>query len=401
MLRASLKSCWVDVAFLASLAVFILGIRVTEPAVPYFDEFFYVPSARAIYLGEGATEVTHPPLGKLAMAVSIGVFGDEPLGWRLPSLLSGILIPALVYALVRSCGGTRFVAVMAGALVVMDGLCITQARAGLLNSPSLALGLAALVCAFRRWIVVSAAFLAMSVATKYSGLAFLPLLVLVGLHIRKERPQDATSAGELIVAALVAGGVYVISFYSVPRGADVSFLSVMWKHHVAMFEHHMTAVEPHRYQSEWWTWPLSMRPIWYGFERIPNSELVRGILCIANPMTSLVVLIGALVVTARLVAGVRLTVGESVALGGYLLSFFPWALSPRLTMYHYYYPALVFGVVLFALQVDKLATRIKLMGGGVVFLASLILFIYWYPLWTASPISSQRYESMVWFDSWR
>jgi len=51
-----------------------------------FDEYYYVPAARKLMVGE-AVNNEHPPLSKLMIAAGIAIFGDNPLGWRFPSML--------------------------------------------------------------------------------------------------------------------------------------------------------------------------------------------------------------------------------------------------------------------------------------------------------------------------
>ena len=86
---------------------------------------------------------------------------------------------------------------------------------------------------------------------------------------------------------------------------------------------------------------------------------------------------------------------------GFASSLFPWAFSPRTTMYHYYYVPLVFGVMMFVLQVDRCKVNLRTLILCGAMMSSLAFFIYWYPLWTVLPISSERFESMMWLDSWR
>jgi dolichyl-phosphate-mannose--protein O-mannosyl transferase len=69
-------------------------------------------------------------------------------------------------------------------------------------------------------------------------------------------------------------------------------------------------------------------------------------------------------------------------------------------MYHYYYPALVFGVVLACLQMERLKESVRTPIMLVTVLATVVMFIYWYPLWSALPIPRSLYESRIWFDSW-
>jgi len=80
------------------------------------DEVYYVPAARSI-LGnneEGVPRDTirgHPPLAKMLIAAGMLFFGDNPLGWRIMSVVAGTLAIPVFYLLVRRLfGGRRGVA---------------------------------------------------------------------------------------------------------------------------------------------------------------------------------------------------------------------------------------------------------------------------------------------------
>ncbi|MBF5067615.1 dolichyl-phosphate-mannose--protein mannosyltransferase, partial [Salmonella enterica subsp. enterica serovar Istanbul] len=78
----------------------LLMIGLTTPDKIAFDEVHYVPAAKQLIAKashEPLLNPMHPPLAKEFMAASIRVFGDNPLGWRYPSVVFGALAVVAIY----------------------------------------------------------------------------------------------------------------------------------------------------------------------------------------------------------------------------------------------------------------------------------------------------------------
>jgi dolichyl-phosphate-mannose--protein O-mannosyl transferase len=383
-----------------AIVAVLIGLRLSEPEMMYFDEVYFVPSARDLLSGNGLGEVTHPPLAKELMALSIWLFGDSPLSWRLPSMASGSALVGIIFMLMRVLGASRAAAVVCAVLVAVDGLCLTQARVGTLNAPSVAFGCGALLCALRGRPFVAGALLGGATACKFIGLGFLPLVVWCLFRESADRCGRYEAVKVVLKSSAIAMLIY-LGALGISGWLGHATLAELMSYQREIFSHHLfDANLPHRYQSPWWTWPLSIRPIWYGYEELGGSGLVRAIFCIANPVSSVVVGLGVVMLLVRILRRQKVSLGESLAVSGYVLQFLPWALSPRTTMYHYYYPALVFGLLLFCLEIDRLRSGWR-QGVMVVCTALAIgMFMYWYPLWTALPMSYESYRARVWFKEW-
>jgi dolichyl-phosphate-mannose--protein O-mannosyl transferase len=150
---------------LCAILVFSFAMRVIDIEQPcnspcktpashtlIFDEAYYVNAARVIDgihpasgqnyaaapLGKDPN-AEHPQLAKLIIAAGIDIFGDNPWGWRLGSILFGLLALAAIYWLVRGAGGSGWLAAGAAAVASMDNLFLVQSRAGLLDIYAVAL----------------------------------------------------------------------------------------------------------------------------------------------------------------------------------------------------------------------------------------------------------------------
>jgi hypothetical protein len=116
---------------LGSLGLFVWGLGAARDV--YFDETWYVPTARGLIKSGAMMHQEHPPLGKLMIASGMRVFGDNPFGWRATSALFGslTLVGVLIwsYALLRDLGQ----ALWASAITLFDSIVYVQARIAMLD----------------------------------------------------------------------------------------------------------------------------------------------------------------------------------------------------------------------------------------------------------------------------
>jgi dolichyl-phosphate-mannose-protein mannosyltransferase len=130
-----------------------------------FDEAYYVNAARRLlgwtvsagspYAGSPAgidPNSEHPPLGKVVIAASMRLFGDDPLGWRFPSLVAGLVVVLAVYLLVTSTGRDPWLGVYAAGVVMLDNLLLVHSRIATLDVLFLApLMVGAVLVLRRQW----------------------------------------------------------------------------------------------------------------------------------------------------------------------------------------------------------------------------------------------------------
>lgn len=107
-----------------------------------FDESFYVPAARSILVNATDINPEHPPLVKLVLAGSIAVFGDNPIGWRIPSVVAGLASVVFLYFIALKLSGNRSFAALSAALLALDPLHVLLSRLAMLDIFMLAFALA-------------------------------------------------------------------------------------------------------------------------------------------------------------------------------------------------------------------------------------------------------------------
>ena len=197
-----------------------------------FDEAYYVNAAR-ILLGwpveagahyAGATpgldpNMEHPPLGKLILALSMLIFGDNGIGWRIPSVIAGMTALGAVYMIVRAAGETAWLAILAVGLLAFDNLTLVHGRIGTLDMLVLAPILVGAWLALRdRW-VLAGVFMALGMLVKLTAIyGLLAVLILLLIRISASWRRDRKiSIGDLrpaVTIGVVSAGLFLAGLWA-------------------------------------------------------------------------------------------------------------------------------------------------------------------------------------------
>jgi len=248
------------------------------------------------------------------------------------------------------------------------------------------------------WLYLSGLAAGLAVSTKWTGIA--PLLT-IPLYLAylwgQGRWTPPARAGRHFLGAylLVPAGVYAANW--IPYFLLGHSLRDLAQFHAFMFRFHSTLTASHPYQSRWWSWPLLLRPIWYEFEEVQKG-FFRGVLAIGNPAVWWVSL-GALAYLAREALRRRDAVATFIV-GGFLVSYLPYAFIGRALFLYHMLPALPF----MAMAVAVAATRVRAALGETVPLLYLAVaaawFVAYYPILAALPIAADRFYRLMWFGTW-
>jgi len=410
---------------LVAEAAFLLNL--TRPAKPVFDETHYVTAARILRTFARPYNTEHPMLAKTIIAAGISLFGDTPFGWRFFSTIAGTATVLGVFALVWLMFKSARAASFAGVFALLNFTIFIQARIAMLDTfmaPLLLWSIVALYWAsqgtsaqaWRRWIAGSV-LLGLAAGTKwaavpylgYAGLAFLIVRVrdvraegfsaamaLRGEEARHWRGMATIPA--LAVLMIVAALAYFLTFLPAFFYAEQPLtLGTLLPFQATMYAEQTQVLPHHTYQSDWWSWPFMIRPIWYLYE--PVNGVWRGIFMIGNPA----ILWGGLVAVAACLWGAWRS--RSLKLFGaamlWIGSFLMFAIVPKSpSFFYYYYPASIFLCVALAAAFHHFRARVKNWDESFAII-SFGLFAYFYPILSAASLSgAASFHRWMWFSTW-
>jgi dolichyl-phosphate-mannose-protein mannosyltransferase len=421
--------------FLGALALFRWGLDAAREV--YFDETWYVPAARTLLKSGEMTRQEHPPLGKLLLAASMALFGDNPIGWRALSAVFGAATLTAMFAWSLALTRDARQALWATAATLCDGVLYVQSRAAMLDVFLMAFGVMALAFVTfslkerqspRRAIVLAISggvCLGLASACKLSGVflwaGIVAIYALIGLmrlwRVRFDQPGEhdfyasaewpAMTFGWAVVAFAVAPLVaYFLAYLPqmIRAGTVVEFFAGQRR----MIDIMTGSSATHPYSSLWYLWPAMTRPVWCLFQVVGGSAATwsaqhpaQTIVGLANPFVfypgeAALLYCAWLWIRRRDVDGMIVTVA-------FFSQYLPWAVNPKgLEFFYYYFPSILCLGPALALAFFR-GGPIPRYGPAVGFLIVVALaFAFFLPVLSAQfPLDPDEFAARIWFDSWR
>lgn len=388
--------------------------------------------------------VVHPPVGKWFIAFGMRLFGvDSPFGWRFFGALFGALAVLLVYLIAMRLWGSRPIAVLAATLFGVEGLWFVLSRIAMLEVYVASFLLLAVwmlledrarpASGFRWWRIGSGVSAGLALATKWTAAP--PVLALLALALIWERSRPTRETGDAVADPIALDRrarrplsrfgsavatftvlpffVYFASYTPwfldssrfVPASCSrvTNVVSIWGCYQADMFVVasglNLKGEGPqHPVQSDAWSWPWMGRPITHFATTTGagSSVRVREVLGLPNPLvwpTGFVALVplGWWTVRGRRRGSPHRDPVASLILALFLVNYVPYLLATLMgrQVFLYYaapispFVALAVTHVLYRLTAG--GTRLRSIALAYA-AAAVLLFGYFYPLYTAVPI---------------
>ena len=276
------------------------------------------------------------------------------------------------------------------------------------------------------WLWLVAVACGLGAAAKWNTLFDLVLVIAFAFGIvllprpKWRLPVDAFAAVVLSTTIALYLASYVPFFLTnhpatFETGHD---LSAMMDLQSQMFTYHDVTVThnaPHPYSSKWWEWPILYQPIayWYQDTRTganannPNACCVMEILSLPNPVTWWFGLLS--IPLLGVLAWMKRSRVYLLLFAAYFAQWLPWIASPRMLFEYHFFPNDTIIIIADTIALQWLWERsqrseehrqLAKFGIGLFLAATLLLFVYFYPILAADPIPYSALQDRMWFHHW-
>ncbi|MCR5202863.1 MAG: glycosyltransferase family 39 protein [Lachnospiraceae bacterium] len=410
----------------------------------YFDEIYHARTAYEMIHKLYCYENTHPPLGKIFIALGILMFGLNPFGWRFMGVVFGILMLFVMYNFGKKFFKSTEFATIVTLLFAFDFMHYAQTRIATID---VFVVLFIMLAYYFMYIYTQMSFydtklsktfiplalcgvsMGLSIASKWTGIysaAGLALIIFIQFGKRfyeyiyaSKNPAGTTNDIShkdviekfpklmvktvlfcVLVFIIVPIIIYLLSYIPFNDGSDRGFIEKVINAQKTMYEYHSKLKATHPYSSKQYQWPTMYRPIWY-YSRIIDGKMREGISAFGNP---LVWWAGIPAFVFMLYLMIFKKDRRATFLNiGYFAQYAPWFLVTRCTFIYHYFPSVPFLAVMVAYSLNKIEDKNKKLKYAVwAYVAlAIVLFIMFYPVLTGTPVSVDYVKKFLkWSDEW-
>ena len=417
--------------FLPEISIFSFALitrffRLSTPPKYYFDEVYHAFTASQMFKGNPAAwewwnpnppgvayEWTHPPVAKEFMVLAIAIFGDNSFAWRFFSALLGFGVIILIYILALKLFKSRRIALISAFVASLDGLLLTMSRIGMNDMYFLFFAMLAFVLFLYNKKILMGIALGLALASKWTGLFGIGIIGIIYLvqnlllfKNKKIKPQKLfirlliSPIFFLMIPLFIYLGAYLPFFtgHHVPPGTRQTTFQTFIELQQEMYWYHTNLKAHHTYQSVPIQWVFDLRPVWLYVDYQPNS--IANIYTLGNPIFMWFGVISIVFLIYEFIK--KKSMSLWIVVISYFGFFLPWIESPRIMFHYHYLPSVPFLAIAIGYTVNEMLKNPTAKVLAIIFLITLsLVFVYFFPLWTAIHVPFALYNSYFWLPSWK
>ncbi len=410
------------------------------PAETVFDEVHFGKFVSGYLTGEYFFDI-HPPFGKLLIAGMAKITGfqpgfsfetigekytDDAYKWlRFLPKLAGALLPVIIFLIALELGISQKFAFQAGLLLVFENSLLVQSRFILLDSFLLLFGFLGILfylkcqgnISYRRSLITNTFYLSLAgifailaASIKWTGFTFLALILTFYFvdWLKSEKKKQSAVKGAVflvVIPFLIYFSIFAVHFslldkpgpglaFHPPNFQKTNLFSKFIELNTELYQSNARLTATHPYTSQWYTWPLMTRSIFYWTEG--NSRIY----LLGNPLIWWLSTIAVIYFIINIFKN-RKNFSYLLLVIGYLLNLLPFIFIGRVMFLYHYFTSLIFAILILAYSFDKSDFAHKKIAFNAILIGSIILFLFFSPLTYGPSIPEWYYKLTVWLPSWR
>ncbi len=412
----------------------------------YFDEVYHARTAYEFVHGLSVYEWTHPPLGKLIIALGILLFGMCPFGWRIAGTVFGIIMVPIIYLFAKRLLKKTWLAVVTCILFTFDFMHFAQTRIATIDvyvtffimlmyyfmykyySSSLGTPLKKDLS----YLAFSGIFMGFAVSSKWNGIyASLGLAVLFFITVyrryKEYRAVLKDPSGEtngvsngliaynfrsdmlktflwcvifFVAVPLLIYGLSYIPYLNTPGQNGIGAIISNQK---SMLAYHSHLDAEHSYSSRWYEWIIMKRPIWY-YTGSVSDGVKEGISAFGNPLVWWVGIPAFMYMAYRIFK--NKDKNSLFLIIAYLAQLVSWMGVSRVTFIYHYFPCVPFLTLMIGYSIyciyEETKNKKNVMYAAFIYAALVIwLFVMFYPVLSGQPCNVDYVKNYLrWFNTW-
>lgn len=420
----------------------VIKLPITQKYGAYFDEMYFVRTAKEHLNHVEPYEWTHPPLGKLIIAGGILCFGMNPFGWRILGVLAAAAMIPIMFLFGKRIFKNAAAGFFAAFLLTSDFMHFSLARLATGEIFILLFSLLMFYFAFDYFskreeegegegggkktsssLFLSIIFFGLCFAVKWTAIyGFFSIFALLLINnLRNKKP--IFSDYKIVLAGLfVSAAIYIATYIPYMLAGEGHSLLDVLQLQLRMFGYHAGIEATHPFSSPWWSWPLMLKPLWMYSNTLDGTAMVSTIVLMGNPAIWWCSIPALILIGIRLIADkIRKREYSFVSLFiliPFLLQWIPYVVITRILFIYHFVPNVPF--MIFALTywttflpaVKTLTKNSSLENKAlskeniikcivIAFLISIaVLFFLFYPVISGYPVAYEYKESLRWLSGW-